>query len=104
MEALDAEILNVLSCDISARPSNGPTLDDFLSGVKTSDRKTSSLEVTFEPSLASTLLAFAEAESVCCPEIGWHVSEVPNLTLTISAEPEHLDILSELFSSPEEPA
>ena len=55
------------------------------------ERQSDAITVRFAPAALATLQAFVNAEKQCCTDIGWTVSEAPDLALRIEARPAQLD-------------
>ena len=89
-----SDLLEVLACDISARPpAPGPAdLHPFVVGVV---REQGALLVRFEAAGLDLLTRFVEAERECCPDIGWGIVAGP--AVRISATPTQLDAITTLF-------
>src|SRR5690242_14943457 len=92
----EGELLEILACDITARrPAPGPgDLEPFIASV---GRVPGAVVVSFDPAAADTFQAFAEAERLCCTDIGWDI--VPGPALRITATPAQLDAICSLFDS-----
>jgi hypothetical protein len=92
----EGDLLEILACDISARPpAPGPgDLEPFIAAVV---REPDAVVVSFDPAAADTFQAFAEAERQCCTDIGWDI--VPGPALRITATPAQLDAIYSLFDS-----
>ncbi len=94
-----AEIIEVLDCEISARPAAGPGIDALLPHLQATRRTVGELTASFAPEALKSLEAFVEAERVCCAGIGWEIVRSPGLQLRISASPAQLDAIQSLWSS-----
>jgi|SRR6266508_3454444 len=92
-----AEIIEVLDCDIEARPMAAPGVDRLITYVQGVSREPGALLVDFEERVADTLEAFVEAERVCCAGIGWQIERGPGLRLRISAEDAQLTAIESLW-------
>ncbi len=93
-----AEIIEVLDCDITARPKAAPGVDRLITYVRGVSREPGMLLVEFEERAADTLEAFVEAERVCCAGIGWQIGRGPGLRLRISAEDAQLTAIESLWN------
>lgn len=66
------DILEVLQCDIWARPG-APTPDDLAADLRTVSSEGDRLVLRFAHSAADAVRQFAAAECVCCGGMGWEV-------------------------------
>jgi hypothetical protein len=98
MKDLDADLLSVLSCEIDARPSGAPTLDEILPMLRNVQREPKALVIEFDSASSPIVEAFAAAERQCCSAIGWEVGGLRAATLRITAEPAQLDVLEGVFA------
>jgi hypothetical protein len=92
------DALDVLSCDIGARPHDAPTPDDLAPALRGLRREGATLALEFDPAAADTVVAFAAAEQRCCAGIGWEVERGVAVTLRVRATPAQLDQLAEFWS------
>jgi hypothetical protein len=92
------ETIELLACEIDARPKGAPTPDTLAPHLLGMQRSAAGLTYAFAPEAADDVAAFAAAESRCCPGLGWHVKRYP-VTLTITATPVQLDAIQKLFTS-----
>jgi hypothetical protein len=93
------DIIEVLDCDLGARPAVAPGADALLPhvrGVSTSD---GALLVDFDEQSAGTLEAFVAAERLCCAGIGWEIERGPLLRLRITANEVQLEAIKSLWNS-----
>lgn len=93
----DADLLDVIGCEIDERPAGAPGVDDLAPFVRSVERADGALTIRFEKEARDSLVAFVEAERHCCAGIGWTVLETPNLTLHIEAGEPALAVISGLF-------
>jgi len=91
------EIIEVLDCDLGARPKAAPGIDALLPHVLRASRTPVALLVEFDDQAASTLEAFVEAERLCCAGIGWKIERDRGLRLRISAENAQLSAIESLW-------
>src|SRR5689334_3916770 len=90
------ELLEVLGCDIGARPAGAASVEDieaFRMSVTGGDGE---ISVAFLPAALPLLREFVAAEQLCCAGLGWQLDE-HDTVLTISASPAQLDELELLF-------
>jgi len=93
------EIIEVLDCDLGARPTTAPGVDSLVPHVRSLERTTGTLLVEFEEQAAETLKAFVEAERLCCAGIGWEIMREPMLRLRITASEGQLEAIESLWDS-----
>ena len=93
------ELLNVLSCDIGARPAGAPSFDDIRPHLLTVRRDGATLTLTFHHSGAGLVQAFVVAETLCCGGIGWQFHASPTPTLTVEAPPDQLEALESMWQT-----
>lgn len=103
------ELLEILACEIGARPAGAPHFGDVEAAVRTVRREAAAggqgdaLVVEFDPAVAETLKALVAAEKQCCGEIGWHL-ELPSAQqsaaiLRVEASPAQFDALAPMFGT-----
>ncbi len=95
------DILETLACEIGVRPAEAPHFQHVEHAVLATHREQDSLLVDYSAEVAPTLERIVEAERLCCAEIGWSLDPASDgkARLRITAAPEQLDALEELFSS-----
>jgi hypothetical protein len=93
------EIIEVLDCDLGARPNSAPGIDLLLPHVRGVARSTVALTVEFDERVADTLAKFVEAERLCCAGIGWEIEGGPGLRLRITANEAQLHAIESLWDS-----
>jgi hypothetical protein len=106
---IGAKALEVLVCDLEARPQEAPHFGNVAGAVRAVRREPGALVVDFDPTAAHALASIVEAERLCCPEIGWHL-ERPDLDprgapggvvrLRVEASPAQLDVMRLLLDVP----
>jgi hypothetical protein len=96
------EIIEVLECEIDARPKAAPGVDQLLPKARGVSRVPGALLVEFDPQVVETLAAFVEAERLCCAGIGWDIERDAGLHLRIAAGEAQLTVLESLWKSPSE--
>jgi hypothetical protein len=69
-------VLEVLACDITARPGDAPHFADVLDHLLAVRREPGALLADFDAAAMPTLERIVEAERRCCPELGWHLERV----------------------------
>lgn len=89
---------DVLVCDFQKRPKGAPSFDDLHDAVRQVRREDGVLVVEYDPDVATAVEELAAAERLCCPAIGFEVTQSPVPTLRIRATPGRLEIF-ELFLS-----
>jgi hypothetical protein len=107
------KVLDVLGCEIGARPKGAPSFDDVAGAVRGVRREAGALVVDYDPSAAEKLEAVVEAERLCCADIGWHLERVTPaeggppeggpagvVRLRIEASPARLDVLGLMIEPP----
>ena len=93
-----SDLIELIACDIQARPSDAPmpaALTPFVRGVA---RTADAVKISFAPESIADVEAFAAAERLCCAGIGWDVQRDP-VVLTITAPPEQLDAIVQIFET-----
>jgi hypothetical protein len=91
------EIIEVLECDLAARPKAAPGIDALLPHVRTASRADGAVIVEFDTQAAETLTAFVEAERLCCAGIGWDIERDGGLRLRITASEVQLAAIESLW-------
>ena len=98
MKTPDArDLLEVLACDIEARPKGAPSIVTFAAHITSVQRDEKAVRVAFQLAVAGEVAAFVEAERLCCSSIDWQLQHDPELLLTIGASPSQLDALAEML-------
>jgi hypothetical protein len=92
------EMLELLACDVAARPVRAPGIDAIAGHALTSARGDGDLTITFGVEAADDVEAFAAAERACCGSLGWHFEREPVVLLRISATPAQLDAIERMFA------
>lgn len=92
-----ADMIEVLACDIEARPKGAPSIFDLAPHIEKVARLPESISVFFASAAAADVAAFVEAERLCCAGIGWRLQVEPAVLLTIGATPAQLDALEQMF-------
>ena len=92
------DVIELLACDIASRPTGAPMPSVLVQHIRLADRAPGALTIAFAPEAADDVAAFAAAESICCAGIGWHVERSPSVRLTITAAPEQLDAIEQIFT------
>jgi hypothetical protein len=93
------EIIEVLDCDLGARPKTAPGVDALLPHVRAARRTDGAVIVEFDERAAETLDAFVEAERLCCGGIGWDIEREASLRLRITATEEQLTAIESLWKT-----
>jgi hypothetical protein len=91
------EIIEILDCDLGARPQAAPGIDALLPHVLRASRAPGALLVEFDERAAQMLEAFVEAERLCCAGIGWEIDRTSGLCLRISATDAQLTTIESLW-------
>jgi hypothetical protein len=90
------ELIELVACDIGARPKDAPMYDVLAPHVLGVERSEGTLRITFAAEAAEDVEAFAAAERICCSTLGFEVARDP-VALTITATPAQLDAMHQLF-------
>lgn len=90
------EILEVLACDIGARPAGAASIVDIEPYRLNTARTDEHVAIAFARDALPFLREFVAAEQVCCSTIGWHLDE-ESVVLRISATEAQLDQLELMF-------
>jgi hypothetical protein len=94
----DAEdMIDVLVCDIQARPRGAPSIFDVSPYIESVVRSPESISISFAGAGAADVAAFVEAERLCCAAIDWRLEVGPAVVLTIGASPNQLDVFEQMF-------
>jgi hypothetical protein len=93
----DEDVLITIGCDIAARPTNAPGVDDLARFIRSVDRTAGGIAVGIESGGRDILTAFVEAERQCCACIDWQIEDGPEPVLHIRADEETLAALDDLF-------
>jgi hypothetical protein len=93
---LNADAIELLACDIAARPRSAPLPDVLAQNMRKLERANGALTITFAKEASDDVEAFAAAERVCCSGIAWDLRRKP-LRLTITAAAAQLDAIETLF-------
>jgi hypothetical protein len=91
------EIIEVMDCDLDARPRAAPGVDALLPYVRSAALMPGVLVVEFDDRAAGILEAFVEAERLCCAGIGWEIDRTSGLCLRISATDAQLTTIESLW-------
>jgi hypothetical protein len=94
-----SNIIEVLDCDLSARPQAAPGIDALLPYVRDATRMPGAVLVEFDERAAQILEAFVEAERSCCAGIGWEIDRTSDLRLRISATDAQLTAIESLWKT-----
>ena len=90
--------LDLLACDITARPANAPSLEQIAPSITARARRGETmLEISFADDARDLVAAAVAAERLCCTEIGWDLVLEPSPRLTISGTPAQIDLLAQLL-------
>jgi hypothetical protein len=95
-----AGTLELLACDIAARPAGAPGVDDVAPHITGFRRESGALVVRYAPAGTGVFQAFVEAERSCCSGLGWFIEDDGGPQLRIVAEPAQLDAFEQLLSAP----
>lgn len=90
------EILEVLACDIAARPAGAASIVDIRPYWLDTARTEEHVVIAFSRGALPFLREFVAAEQVCCSTIGWHLDEEA-VVLRIIATEVQLDQLELMF-------
>ena len=91
------EMLDVLACDIEVRPKAAPGPMDIAPFVLDRTRSAEAVTITFAPAGLQSVVAFVDAERLCCAGIDWQLQRAPILSLRIGASPAQLDVIEQMF-------
>lgn len=91
--------LDVLACEIEARPKGAPGIADVAVGVLSVERERETLLVSFDPAMTAAIEAFVAAEQRCCASLSWRLDTSGGATrLSVVAQPQQIDLLEQLFT------
>jgi hypothetical protein len=94
-----SDIVELLDCEIGARPKGAPGIEQLLPLVRGGRRTATNLQIELDPEAAEALEAFVEAERLCCAGIGWEIERDPALVLSITASESQLDAMEPILVS-----
>lgn len=95
------DMLEVLRCDIGARP-DAPTPDDLAPYLQSVSIDGDQLVLRFDRQAIDAVRQFAAAECVCCGGMGWEVGEEnASVVLTVSGTPAQLEVIATAWPVPE---
>jgi hypothetical protein len=92
------EMIELLACDIAARPAGAPGIDAIAGRAISFARGDGDLAITFAAEAADDVAAFAAAERACCASLGWHFEREPAVLLRITATSAQLDAIERMFA------
>ena len=92
------ELIELVACDIEARPKNAPLPGMLAPHIRGIERGAATLRISFAAEVADAVEAFAAAERICCSGLGFEVQRDP-VVLTIRASRVQLDAIEQLFRS-----
>jgi len=97
---LEEQTLEILSCDLAARPKNAAGIEDVQKHLISVKRESDSLVAVFRNSGKSDVRSFADAERSCCTTLSWEVIELEDqISLTIRGLPNQIDEVFTWFSN-----
>ena len=85
--------LQVVGCDIGARPAGAPVFEDVRSQILVVRREPERLTVEFSASAAKDVRAFVEAEQQCCSDLVFNVIPGDPALMQIDATRELIDMV-----------
>ncbi len=85
------EALQVVGCDVGARPKDAPMFDDVKSHIIAVRREPTRLTVEFAAVAAEQVAAFVAAEQVCCSDLAFSLIPGDPTIMQINATPELVD-------------
>jgi hypothetical protein len=95
-----AEPFTILACDIQARPPGAPGVADVKRSLLHAKRGADTLTLSFALAGAPVVEAFVAAEQACCSTLTWETARTRSrVCVTISAAPEQLDVLEQVFAT-----
>jgi len=87
------EALQVVGCDIGARPKDAPVFEDVRPHILAVRREPRRLTVEFDGSASELVEAFVAAEWRCCSDLVFSVSPGHPTVMRIEAAPELVDMV-----------
>ena len=93
-----ADTLDILACEYEKRPKGAPSFFDLQPAVRGAHRADASLAVAFDPAAAAAVTELVAAERLCCPGIGWELTQGPVVRLRIQATPAQLDVFEQFLT------
>lgn len=85
--------LEVVGCEISARPSDAPAFEDIRPYIVSIGREPERLSIEFAASAAELVAAFVAAEQLCCSDLAFHVITGEHAVMQITATSELIDMV-----------
>jgi hypothetical protein len=95
-----ADLIDVLACDIGARPRNAPSFQDVAPYIRSVQRHGGVITVLFDTSALGNVEALIDAERLCCADLSWDLQRKPEVRLTIGATRAQLDVLAQMLTLP----
>lgn len=94
--------LQVLGCEIEARPAGAPGAADIAHALIEVEREAADvLVLSFERSATREVEAFVAAEQRCCAGLAWSVEAQADATrIRVAAGADQLDVIERLFARP----
>lgn len=92
----EADLVEVLACDISQRPAGAPGPDELRPFLRSVRRDGGALTVEFDAGVGPLLEAFAAAERRCCSNLGWNVT---GSSLTVSGTETQMQEFAEYWAT-----
>ncbi len=89
--------LEVLACDIAARPAGAPTFEDVAPSVVAVARDGASITVEFALEAADAVAALVAAEQKCCSDLTWELRRDSSVRLRVGGTPPQLDVLLQML-------
>ncbi len=89
--------LEVLACDIAARPPDAPTFEGVAPSVLAVTRDGASITVEFASEASDAVAALVAAEQKCCSDLMWELRRDSSVRLRVGGTPPQLDVLMQLL-------
>ena len=85
--------LEVVGCDIGARPAGAPMFEDIKPQIVSLRREPERLTIEFAASAAEQVAAFVAAEQMCCSDLMFNVITGERVVMQITATRELVDMV-----------
>src|SRR5262249_15005535 len=93
------DLLDVLVCDIGARPKWAPSFFDLQPAIRRVQLQAGAMVAEFDPGNAEQVEQLVAAERLCCAGIGWDLTQGATVELRIRAQPAQLDLMQQFLTA-----
>ena len=85
--------LEVVGCDIGARPSGAPVFEDIKPHIISLQREPKRLSIEFAAGAGEQVAAFVAAEQMCCSDLAFNVITGERIVMLITATSDLVDMV-----------